>query len=209
MVSIDLRMKQRIAVVRRRQGITQAELARRVGATASMIGKLERSERDLNFSWVTRIADALNVSTAEIIDTRGTHLVPGDLHHDGSVTERDGFIFEPSPAFVHGSNRDDDEIELENSSSRMGFRAADNINIKVPVGSEIVFTVPAVKPAADDIGKLVASWIYSDDGGYQAYVGVLLPGTQPNRFHLLPLNGTLVADANVDLIALIETIHLP
>lgn len=50
----------RIAELRAAKGITQTQLAEAIGATLSMVGKLERSERSLTEDWIRRIARVLD-----------------------------------------------------------------------------------------------------------------------------------------------------
>lgn len=57
----------RIARLRRIAGLSQAELAKRVGATASQISKYERNAHDPKVSTLNRIAAVLGTSTDYLI----------------------------------------------------------------------------------------------------------------------------------------------
>lgn len=50
------------------RGLTQSELAERVGTNANMIGYLETGERGLSAKWLRKLADALDTSPGMILD---------------------------------------------------------------------------------------------------------------------------------------------
>jgi transcriptional regulator with XRE-family HTH domain len=54
--------------LRKRRGITQAELARRAGLTLPYIGRLEIGQHDPKLSTLRRLARALRVSLAELVE---------------------------------------------------------------------------------------------------------------------------------------------
>jgi uncharacterized protein len=56
-------MDNNLRTLRNAAGLTQAELAARVGASQGQIGRLERNHRRLSDDWVKRISDALGIST--------------------------------------------------------------------------------------------------------------------------------------------------
>lgn len=56
-----------IAALRNAKGWSQARLAEEVGTTPNFLGKLERSQRTLNQSWIEKIASALNVEPEAVI----------------------------------------------------------------------------------------------------------------------------------------------
>lgn len=57
----------RIAELRKRQGLSQTDLAQAIGTTLSMLGKLERGERKLDTSWLEKLSAALGVKPSDII----------------------------------------------------------------------------------------------------------------------------------------------
>lgn len=57
----------RVRELRELAGLTQDELAERLGTTYQQISKHERGERRLTISWLNRYAAALNVSPADLI----------------------------------------------------------------------------------------------------------------------------------------------
>lgn len=57
----------RISQLRAAKGMTQTELAAKIGATLSMVGKLERGERGITGKWLERISEALGCTQADIV----------------------------------------------------------------------------------------------------------------------------------------------
>lgn len=55
-----------LATARVRAGITQRELARRLGRSHSFVGKIESGERQLNVLEFCELADALKVNPREL-----------------------------------------------------------------------------------------------------------------------------------------------
>ncbi|MYL97060.1 helix-turn-helix domain-containing protein [Novosphingobium sp. FGD1] len=56
-----------IAAFRKQRGLSQTELAERVGTTLNMLGKLERGDRSLDQAWLDKIGSALGVAPHELI----------------------------------------------------------------------------------------------------------------------------------------------
>lgn len=59
------------------RGLSQAQLAERVGTNSNMIGYLESGERGLSAKWLRKLADALDTSPGMILDHD-----PGELDSD-------------------------------------------------------------------------------------------------------------------------------
>lgn len=64
-------MRLRIREIRKRQGITQAELADRINSTRANIARFETGKHDPQLSTVAKLAEALGVEPAELIDWEG------------------------------------------------------------------------------------------------------------------------------------------
>ncbi len=56
-----------LAAARAEAGMTQRELARRLGRTHSFVGKIESGERQLNVLEFIEIANALGVKASDLI----------------------------------------------------------------------------------------------------------------------------------------------
>ncbi|WP_313437197.1 S24 family peptidase [Novosphingobium sp.] len=56
-----------ISVFRKKRGLSQTELAERIGTTLNMLGKLERGDRSLDQAWLDKIGGALGVAPHELI----------------------------------------------------------------------------------------------------------------------------------------------
>lgn len=60
-------MQNRIGILRRAKGMSQAKLADAAGTTRSQINRLERGDRRLSLDWMTRIARVLDVKMSELL----------------------------------------------------------------------------------------------------------------------------------------------
>lgn len=61
-------MPNNISHYRKARGISQQEMADRLGTTLNMFGKLERGDRTLNENWLQRISAVLEVRASQLID---------------------------------------------------------------------------------------------------------------------------------------------
>lgn len=108
----------RIRELRKRAGLTQAELGAKVGLHQTQIGNLENSGRNLNLEWARRIAKALNVTTAELLNDDDNPYRLSDeerelLHNYRAATAEQRAILarvaEPIAPFT-GTPDDDDKL---------------------------------------------------------------------------------------------------
>lgn len=82
-------MTTRIREVRRRRGMTLQALAEKVGTTAQTIQRLETNNMTVSVDWLLRIADALELSAADLLAAPHQRRILrylGDVEGDGSVT---------------------------------------------------------------------------------------------------------------------------
>lgn len=56
-----------IAFHRKRRGMSQTQLAERIGTTLNMLGKLERGDRTLDTNWLEKIGAALTIEPRDLI----------------------------------------------------------------------------------------------------------------------------------------------
>ncbi len=68
--------------------LSQAELAERVGTTASMISMLETEQRGLSEKWLRRLADALGTTAGFLLDHDPNNLPPDLLDIWGKADDR-------------------------------------------------------------------------------------------------------------------------
>jgi transcriptional regulator with XRE-family HTH domain len=71
-----------IAFYRKSRGLSQTELAERIGTTLNMLGKLERGDRTLDTDWLQRIGKALDVEPRDLIG--GDPIAPKPHHPSAS-----------------------------------------------------------------------------------------------------------------------------
>lgn len=57
-----------IKQIRRRENLTQEDLAEKCGTTQETIQRLESGKRRLTYDWIKRLADALGVHSSEITE---------------------------------------------------------------------------------------------------------------------------------------------
>lgn len=84
----------RIAELRAAKGVTQTQLAKAIGATLSMVGKLERGERSLKEDWIRRIARALDCLPGDLFERAGhpnSMSVTGFIQHVEVISRGVGF----------------------------------------------------------------------------------------------------------------------
>lgn len=65
---MDARVMNRIREIRERLGLTQEQLADRIGTTPQQISRLEKGLRGLDVPWMIKIAAALGERPAALID---------------------------------------------------------------------------------------------------------------------------------------------
>src|SRR5690349_9282124 len=56
-----------VAAYRKQRGLSQTDLADKVGTTLNMLGKLERGDRTLDIEWLEKIGRALDVEPYQLI----------------------------------------------------------------------------------------------------------------------------------------------
>ena len=81
-------MKNNVAILRKRAGLSQTELAERIGTSINMLGKLERGSRDLTGAWIEKISKVLHVQPGEIVGEEGVPVV-GKIGAGGSIIYED------------------------------------------------------------------------------------------------------------------------
>jgi len=86
-------MTTRIREVRKRRSLTLQALAERVGTTPQTIQRLETNNMTVSVDWLLRIAEALDLSPADLLDVEHQRRVLrylGDVDPTGTVTSTNG-----------------------------------------------------------------------------------------------------------------------
>lgn len=113
-----------IREVRRAKGLTLAEVAERCEppTTAQTIGRLETGTRTVSVDWLNRIADALGVAAADLVQMPDTPDLPvaAILQHDGTHAPRHPQVIAP-PRSAAGA------IAVTVETSLGDYRAGDAI----------------------------------------------------------------------------------
>jgi transcriptional regulator with XRE-family HTH domain len=81
-------LRNRIRQVRQLRGLTQAELAERVGATAATVSRLEKDTMTVSTDWLDRFAAALDIHGSELLERPERPSVPilGKAGRSGRVS---------------------------------------------------------------------------------------------------------------------------
>ena len=81
-------MKTRLRHFRTRRGLTQGELARRLGTTAATVSRLETADMTVSTDWLEKFASALDVPVSDLIPRPedGEAELAGSLGADGHVS---------------------------------------------------------------------------------------------------------------------------
>lgn len=163
-------MKTRIREIRRKKGLTLQKLAERIRpepTTAQTIGRLETGARKTTLDWLIKIADALEVSPAELVDFGGSDEIPvmGLVTQGGQV----------APAGTE--------------SLHLAAPAREPVAIKVahPFGAfQVGDTLVCETARAPDLGPCVGKdcLVSIADGG--RLFGRLIRGSVPDRYTVVP-----------------------
>ena len=80
-------MKTRLRHFRTRRGLTQGDLARRLGTTAATVSRLETADMTVSTDWLEKFARALDVAVGDLIAApeEGAAMLAGSLAPDGRV----------------------------------------------------------------------------------------------------------------------------
>lgn len=80
-------MRTRIRHFRKQRGLTQTELALRLGTTAATVSRLETADMTVSTGWLERIAGELAVRVTDLLDApaESRHAVTGEVRRGGKV----------------------------------------------------------------------------------------------------------------------------
>lgn len=204
-------MPNRIAALRKSSGLSQSKLAEAIGATLSMVGKLERGERELTTRWMLKISKALGCKPADLLHADNVFIEFGIVDSRGAIIETP--VSELAPDFAGLGmlvNRADEykTIDGEEVAIQRGRSAtlAAPLNLAIPEGSRLLFSWTEAT-SVPDIGKLSVIGVRHGET-YSVVVGLVYPGTEIGRHHVLPVGGTLISNAEIDTVVPIDSIIL-
>ena len=176
-------MSNRLRELRIKAGLSQDELARRMGTTRSQIVKLERGERRLTDKWIERAAQALGVPMAWIIEAATVPLV-------GLVGAGAQLVFH------HETHGPFDEVEAPPSSSpgMVAVEVKGDSMRGLADDGWVLFYEDRREPVTDDqLGDLCV--VVLPDG--RMMVKKLQRGQAPGLFHLYSSNSDPIFDQPV------------
>lgn len=87
-------MRNKIRHFRQQRGLTLAALGAAIGLTPQSVSRIETGKMRLSTGWMERIAAALNVSPADLLDSgaSGGAMLTGEIGADGACS-----VFDPQP----------------------------------------------------------------------------------------------------------------
>ncbi|WP_196221727.1 helix-turn-helix domain-containing protein [Sphingobium sp. CAP-1] len=204
----------RIAAIRKRAGLSQTQLAEAVGATLSMVGKLERGERALNSNWLMRISSALKCRPHELLHDDNDFMEFGIADADGAVivaTSGGEHGWRITEEFKGLSTRLDHVEEIDGFLVRQqvdrSITCSESLGITIPAGSRLIFSWQEVSHPPT-IRRLAFIGAFLENG-YIGIIGSAFPGSRPGRHHIMPVKGELILDARIDVLIPITAIVLP
>lgn len=163
----------RIAELRKKAGLTQQDLAEKVGVHWITISKLERGQTKLSIEWMERIAPFLGVGTFDLVPkpkpiatvqlfgriVPGAEIEPFPDDAARTFTIRSDFIVDSETMW----------FVVEDDALYPWFHTGDHI------GAGYTAAGPD-----EHIGRLCLIWDENND----AFLGILAPGTKKERYDL-------------------------
>lgn len=134
-------MRTRIRHFRKQRGLTQTELAQRLGTTAATVSRLETADMTVSTGWLERIAGELAVGVTDLLDApaESRHAVTGEVRRGGNVVTLPEAAPLP-PSF------------LSLAHEPMGFRIGETLGAYAD-GDMLVADRMAVADAAEALGR--------------------------------------------------------
>ena len=195
-----------IAKIRKARGVSQQELANRIGATLSMVGKLERGERKLTTEWLDKIAVALQTFPKSLLRDENQPTPIAEIRPDGSapfVGSLDIF------AGRTGSEVDISSFKQSYSPKLCSATVVEKpVSIGLPVGALLIFSLNDVHDREPQLSVLSLINIDRPEAA-DVRLGVLLQGSGVGKYHVLTIAGEMVTDVRIHWALKVTEIQLP
>jgi transcriptional regulator with XRE-family HTH domain len=186
-------MDNHIAKLRRAAGLSQQELADKIGTKYTMLGKLERGERELTSSWLTKLSDALGCAPADILADTGVPVVgyigAGATVHAFKDTTEAHLEYVDRPPMVTG-----DLVAAEVRGASM-----------LPVAEEgwhIIWHNESTLDEKAFLNRLCVAQLADET----ILVKRIVQGTKTGHYHLLSTNAAPILDAQLLWAAVVKAI---
>jgi len=151
-------VRTRIRHYRKLRGMTQADLAQRIGTTAATISRLETADMTVSIDWLERFAEVFHVQVADLIDSPQPNRVPclGQIGRDGA------FESSPSPT--------EDALTLEAPARHpIALRIRENLG-HYRAGDVLIADRLDPEQASDALGRDCFVEIEGEESGFGRFV---------------------------------------
>lgn len=181
----------RLNKLRKKKGLTLEGLAQKVGTTKMQIQRLEKGTRRLSDHWIYRLAAALEVSPAQLLESEVP--VVGKIGAGGSIifdaVHDYGTAPRPGDAFY-----DLVGLEVEGDSMLPKFDPGDVVYIRPePIGVDM-----------SALGRYCACRLTSGE----TLLKILARGSAPDRFNLRSLNAAEMEDQELEWATPVHSVTL-
>ncbi|KZC82904.1 hypothetical protein AYR46_03085 [Sphingobium yanoikuyae] len=184
--------------------MSQTVLAEKVGATLSMVGKLERGERKLTSTWIAKFSAALGCRPSELLEDASAPLPQGDILPGGLIEWRSDDDSIAEILELYPDDEFDEEWTPPTLRARSLMVSEQPATLTMPVGTQFVYDLGAgLLPIR--CGELCVIFFSANE---KMMVGVLMSGTSENTYHVLPLGGGILPDRHVSATIKISEILL-
>lgn len=179
-----------IAKLRKERGLSQQQLAEKLGVHWITVSKIERGRQKLTIEWMDRIAEALQVGRWVLLgstDPLVTVPISGQLNSDGNITS----IAEDLPRTRHiyrWTLNHPDAIWVI-----VGDGGFSNLFSK---GDMLEFYLKSVEPR-HYVGRLC----YVQSVEKRSYFGLLARGSEPHLFDIIVTGQPTIQDVHVEALA--------
>lgn len=180
--------KNNIAKVRKRAGLTQAELAEMIGTTDRQLGKLERGERRLSDVWLEPLSVALNCTYAELLGESEVPIIgyvgAGDeVYYFDDYAKGDGIDTVSRPPMSYSGTAI--ALEIRGSSMMPRYRE----------GWCVIYSRESPWDIDQDIINEDCV-VRLPDG--RTYLKEVIRGSQKGRFHLISVNARPIENVEIE-----------
>ncbi|MFC5421051.1 helix-turn-helix domain-containing protein [Bosea eneae] len=191
----------RIAAARKSAGLTQAQLAERVGSHWITISKLERGKIKLTVEWAEKLADALKVPASDLFlhkEKLNIVKISGWLSDRGEINSFEKW----------SDDRRERQFELDAVDSENSIWVEIKTDDFYPIIQVNDLIKIIIMPTDTDPRSLIDRMVLAlirEDGSLQERFGILGTDTKEGLFTLRPLSGSPIRGLKVERLGRVST----